>query len=73
MVKVEFLGPINKENIELDVGSLKELKKVLSEDETLKDWLENSAVAVNDKLVTSLDVKLNDGDRVAILPPVCGG
>ncbi|GAB6074968.1 MoaD/ThiS family protein [Nautilia lithotrophica] len=73
MVKVEFLGPINKENMEIDVSSLKELKEVLSEDETLKDWLENSAVAVNDKLVASLDVKLNDGDRVAILPPVCGG
>jgi len=73
MVKVEFLGPINKENMELNVGSLKELKEVLSEDEALREWLENSAVAVNDKLVTSLDTELKDGDRVAILPPVCGG
>ncbi|WP_456480529.1 MoaD/ThiS family protein [Nautilia sp.] len=73
MVKVEFLGPINKESIEIDVGSLKELKEVLSEDVKLKEWLENSAVAVNDRLVNSVEIELRDGDRVAILPPVCGG
>jgi len=73
MVKVEFLGPINKESVEIDVKNLKELKEYLSNDEELKRWLENSAVAVNDKLVTSLDAELKDGDRVAVLPPVCGG
>jgi len=73
MVKVEFLGPINKEKMELNVGTLQELKNILSSDEEIKEWLKNSAVAVNDKIVTSLDIKLQDGDRVAILPPVCGG
>jgi len=73
MVKVEFLGPIDKESIEVDVKNLKELKELLSKDEEIKKWLENSAVAINDKIVTSIDAKLNDGDRVAILPPVCGG
>ncbi|ACM93773.1 conserved domain protein [Nautilia profundicola AmH] len=73
MVKVEFLGPIAKENIEINVKNLKELKEVLSKDDEIKKWLENSAVAVNDKLTTTLDVELKDGDRVAILPPVCGG
>ena len=73
MVKVEFLGPIGKENIEVDVKDLKELKEFLSKDEEIKKWLENSAVAVNDKIVTSIEVELKDGDRVAILPPVCGG
>jgi len=73
MVKVEFLGPINKEAMEIDIKNLKELKEYLSNDEELKGWLKNSAVAVNDKLVTSLDVELKDGDRVAVLPPVCGG
>ena len=29
MVIVEFLGPINKESMELDVKSLKELKEIL--------------------------------------------
>jgi len=73
MVRVEFLGPIGKKPIELEVKSLKELKELLNKDESLKEWLKNSAVAVNDKIVSSLDVELKDGDRVAILPPVCGG
>jgi molybdopterin synthase sulfur carrier subunit len=73
MVKVEFLGPIGREDMEIDVKSLKELKEILSADEEVKKWLENSAVAVNDRLVTTLDVELKDGDRVAVLPPVCGG
>jgi molybdopterin synthase sulfur carrier subunit len=73
MVKVEFLGPIGKENIEVDVKNLKELKEILSQDSEIKEWLKNSAVAVNDKIVISLDIELKDGDRVAILPPVCGG
>jgi len=73
MVKVEFLGPINKESLELEVKSLKELKDILSKDEELKKWLENSAVAVNDRLVNSLDTELKSGDRVVLLPPVCGG
>jgi len=73
MVKVEFLGPIGKENIEVDVKNLKELKELLNKDEKIKKWLENSAVAINDKIVTNIEVELKDGDRVAILPPVCGG
>ncbi len=73
MVRVEFLGPIGKEPVEVDVKSLKELKEVLNEDESLKEWLENSAVAVNDRIVSSVDIELKDGDRVVLLPPVCGG
>jgi molybdopterin synthase sulfur carrier subunit len=73
MVVVEFLGPIGKEPVELNVKSLKELKEELNKDESLKEWLEKSAVAVNDKIVKSLDVELKDGDKVVILPPVCGG
>ncbi|WP_457560344.1 MoaD/ThiS family protein [Caminibacter sp.] len=73
MVRVEFLGPIEKEAIEVDVKSLKELKEVLNKDESLKEWLENSAVAVNDRIVSSVDVELKDGDKVVLLPPVCGG
>lgn len=73
MVKIEFLGPINKESLSLDISNLNELSEVLKGDETITKWLENCAVAVNDTLVSSKDVKLNDGDKVSLLPPVCGG
>ncbi|MBU1659555.1 MoaD/ThiS family protein [bacterium] len=73
MVKVEFLGPIQKEPLELEIRNLNELANILREDAQMQEWLENSAVAVNDTLVSSLDVDLKDGDRVSLLPPVCGG
>jgi len=73
MIRVEFLGPIEKEPLELEISNLSELAKVLQEDSELQEWLKNSAVAVNDRIVTSLDVALNDGDKVSLLPPVCGG
>jgi molybdopterin synthase sulfur carrier subunit len=73
MVKVEFLGPIESDSLELDINSLKELSEYMLSNEKLKDWATNSAVAVNDKIVTDINTKLKDGDKVSILPPVCGG
>lgn len=73
MVKVEFLGPIGKEPMELDIKNLNELSGVLQKDESLHPWLENSAVAINDMLVKDKNTVLNDGDKVSLLPPVCGG
>lgn len=73
MVKVEFLGPIEKQPLMLNITNLSELATVLQEESELQDWLENSAVAVNDTLVCSLDVELKSGDKVSLLPPVCGG
>lgn len=73
MVRVEFLGPIQKEPMQLEITNLNELAKILQDDEEMQEWLENSAVAVNDTLVNSKDIELKDGDRVALLPPVCGG
>ncbi len=73
MVKVEFLGPIQKESMHLDAQTLHDVANILSEDAELKAWLESAAVAVNDTLVSSLDVALKDGDKVSLLPPVCGG
>lgn len=73
MVRVEFLGPIQKKPLELDISNLNELAEILQEDKEMQQWLENSAVAVNDTLVSSRDIVLKDGDRVALLPPVCGG
>ncbi|MEA1893084.1 MAG: molybdopterin synthase sulfur carrier subunit, partial [Campylobacterota bacterium] len=42
MVKVEFLGPIQKEPLELDIDNLNKLAKILQDDSELKEWLENS-------------------------------
>jgi len=73
MVTVDFLGPIQKPSLELEISNLNELAKILQKDAELSEWLENCAVAVNDTLVASLEVALNDGDKVSLLPPVCGG
>ena len=73
MVKVEFLGPINKENLELEVKNLKELKEILQKDESLKEWLELCAVSLNDEIIFDENTKLKDGDKIALLPPVCVG
>jgi sulfur-carrier protein len=73
MVKVEFLGPINRENLELEINNLTQLSQILKDDQEVSTWLESCAVAVNDALVCSKDVSLNDGDKISLLPPVCGG
>jgi len=73
LVKVEFLGPIQKEPLELDIKNLNELATILQDDSEVKNWLENSAVAVNDTIVNSRDIELSDGDKIVLLPPVCGG
>ncbi len=73
MVKVEFLGPINKESMELEISNLQDLSEILKNDSEVATWLETCAVAVNDNLISSRDISLNDGDRVSLLPPVCGG
>jgi len=73
LVKVEFLGPINKKSINVDVSNLLELSEILKKDNEVSTWLENCAVAVNDTLVSKKDMKLKSGDKVSLLPPVCGG
>ncbi|WP_072682541.1 MoaD/ThiS family protein [Arcobacter sp. LA11] len=73
MVKVEFLGPINKNAMEVEITNLSELSSILKNDEQVSTWLETCAVAINDTLISSKDVALNDGDRISLLPPVCGG
>ena len=73
MAKVEFLGPIDKEPIEVDIKTLGELKELFKGDEELSKWLEISSVAVNDTMVGSLDTKIEPNDKISLLPPVCGG
>ena len=73
MVRVEFLGPIQKDSLELEITNLNELATILQEDSEMTEWLANCAVAVNDTLVSSLEAPLKDGDKISLLPPVCGG
>lgn len=73
MAKVEFLGPLNRASIDVDIKTLAELKEMFKEDEQLQEWLEICSVAVNDTMVCSLDVKIEANDKISLLPPVCGG
>lgn len=73
MVKVEFLGPIGVEPLSIDIKNLKELSNILKKNNEISSWLENCAVAVNDTLIMNKDYNLKDGDRISLLPPVCGG
>ncbi len=73
MIKVEFLGPIGKEPLEMEAETLADVSEKLKEDAALSQWLDKCAVALNDTMVNDLNTALKDGDRVSILPPVCGG
>jgi molybdopterin synthase sulfur carrier subunit len=73
MVTIEFLGPIGKEPLNLDISNLNQLSDILKQDESLSSWLQNSAVAINDTLIQDKNVELQDGDKISLLPPVCGG
>ena len=73
MVKVEFLGPIGKAPIEMEADTLADVSAQLKEDSSLIQWLDKCAVALNDTMVNDLATELKDGDRISILPPVCGG
>jgi molybdopterin synthase sulfur carrier subunit len=73
MIRVEFLGPIGKAPIEMEASTLAEVSAQLKEDSSVSSWLDKCAVAVNDTMVNDLNTSLKEGDRVSILPPVCGG
>ena len=73
MVKVEFLGPIGKSPIQIEALTLADVAAKLKEDKSLTSWLDKCAVALNDTMVNDLSIKLQDGDKISILPPVCGG
>ncbi|HIC77965.1 MAG TPA: MoaD/ThiS family protein [Sulfurovum sp.] len=73
MVKVEFLGPIKQDPLEIEAETLADVAKALKEIEAVSSWLEKCAVAVNDEMTNDLSRVLKAGDRVSILPPVCGG
>lgn len=73
MITVEFLGPIGKNPLSMEATTLHDVANEIKKDPQMTQWIDNCAVAVNDRLVSSLDTVLNDGDKISLLPPVCGG
>ena len=73
MARIEFLGPINKKPIEVDIKHLSDLKTLFQDDPDMKAWIKNSAIAVNDQLVSNLNLSVSKNDKISLLPPVCGG
>ncbi|KIM11173.1 MAG: molybdenum cofactor biosynthesis protein MoaD [Sulfuricurvum sp. PC08-66] len=73
MVTVEFLGPIGLEDMHVEASTLGDVARILQNDERVSAWLATSAVAVNDELTSNLSKPLKNGDKVSLLPPVCGG
>jgi sulfur-carrier protein len=73
LVKIEFLGPIARASIDIEANSLRDVALYLQQESQLAVWLDKLAIAVNDAMVCDLDYILKDGDKVSLLPPVCGG
>jgi len=73
MARIEFLGPIGRKPMNIDIDNLKELKKIFKEDDDIGEWLKICAVAVNDTITNTIDTKIEPNDRISLLPPVCGG
>lgn len=73
MAKIEFLGPLSRPSIEVNINNLEDLKVFFIDDLELQNWLDICAVAVNDTLVFSLDMQIQANDKISLLPPVCGG
>ena len=67
---IKFLGPISKDDLEVEVANVDELKKIIKQNVD-KEWLDSLAVGINGKIVDKLEIK--DGDEISLLPPVCGG
>lgn len=74
MIRVEFLGPLSMQApLELEVANMQELKDTLAQKPELSKWIKICAVAVNNEIIKDEGFAFKSGDKVIILPPVCGG
>lgn len=74
MAIVNFLGPINKSPINIEVNSFDELKNELHKINELKQWIPICAIAINNTIAqTTDDIVIKNDDVISLLPPVCGG
>lgn len=74
MIKVNFLGPIGLDSIEIEASNFDELKARLYEIKELQSWLPICAIALNDTIINEIShITLKHNDTISLLPPVCGG
>ncbi|KPH51173.1 molybdenum cofactor biosynthesis protein MoaD [Helicobacter pullorum] len=73
MVTIELLGPLGNKSLTSKAKNFYELKQELQKDTEIQKWLQHCAVALNGEIISSLDISFKDGDKIALLPPVCGG
>jgi len=78
MVKIEFLGPISAvmQNSEIQADTLTDVISYIKSKDELKEWRDDLALALNDEIIretSNKTITLKDGDKISVLPPVCGG
>lgn len=82
MIKVEFFGNyrliFKAQEIEIEANSIGEMLDIISSryNQLNKQEIVNATLFVNDKAVQGMfrnRKKLNDGDRVLMMYPSCGG
>lgn len=73
MIEVEFLGPLGNKTFQSQAKDFYALKQELQVIPELQDWLKDCAIALNNEIVSSLDTPIKNGDKIVLLPPVCGG
>ncbi|MDE5591506.1 MAG: MoaD/ThiS family protein [Helicobacter sp.] len=73
MIQIEFLGPLGNKTIQSQAKDFYALKEELQRIPEIKPWLQDCAIALNNEIISSLNTPLKPGDKVTLLPPVCGG
>lgn len=67
------MGPLGNKTFQSQAEDFHALKQELQAIPELNGWLKDCAIALNNEIVTSLDTPIKNGDKVVLLPPVCGG
>ena len=73
MIEIDFLGPLGNKTYTSNATNLHVLKEELKAIPELQDWLKDCAIALNNEIISSLDTPIKEGDKIVLLPPVCGG